>query len=96
MHRLTLEIGSERTSAVRTIQKCFVTVGTECTRKHTNIAEYTLKHPVKPGIKKDYLRTDLKWFVEDVGHFILEILRSDKGRSQNKAASATRVNADPV
>jgi len=98
MHRLTLEIGSERTSAIRTIQECFVTVGTECTRKHTDIAKYTLntKASCETRYLENYLRTDLKWFVEDVRHFVLKILRSNKGRLQNEAASATRVNADSV
>lgn len=42
MHGFTLEVGCERSFAIWAIEKGFVAIGTECTRKHTNVAEDTL------------------------------------------------------
>ena len=47
VHHLTLEVRSERALAVGTILKGFVTVGTEGTRKHGDVAKYTLQRLVQ-------------------------------------------------
>jgi len=44
VHSLPLEIGRERPFTIWSIEESLVPVGTECSRKHTDIAEDTLRN----------------------------------------------------
>ena len=78
MHGLTPEVRSKRTFAIRTIEKRFVSVCTESTRKHSNVTKDGFPRRKSGEADLNVKKENSQRLIEDIGHLVLEVLGRDK------------------